>query len=273
MLVPELEVAFGGSDPAPIVLDGAASRSPDDSSDDAGHRLRQVALSFHRLRCAIKLIVPADRLQRRAGGLLEVRGRDDLGEGGGGLAGASLAAAAAESVWRGETLLTSVVLAAVEVGAQTGRPPRLPPSDQDVAAALCRLQALGQHMSASQVGVPAPGIAGQPGTDLLPPCGADLSHGLELRSAYGVHTQPTHVTVGYANALDWLTFSPGPLRLRATAPLPNEAELRRHVALPSIEFPSDHVSLIADLEWSGETSDETERTVGGEVVVAPGADY
>jgi 2',5'-phosphodiesterase len=212
-----------------------------------------VALSFHRLRSAIKLVVPAERLQRRPGGLLaELDPHASAGgEVGAGLAGDPLAAAAAASVGRGETLLTCAALAAVEVGMQTGRPPRLPPSDQDVAAALCRLQALGLRLDACQVGVPTPGTVGQPSTDRLPPCGADLSHGLELQSAYGVHTNPTHVTTGYANALDWLAFSPGALWLRATAPLPGEAELRRHVALPSVEFSSDHVSLIAELEWRG----------------------
>jgi len=64
-----------------------------------------------------------------------------------------------------------------------------------------------------------------------------------------VHTQPTHVVAGYANALDWLAFSPASLRMLATAPLPSEEELRKDVALPSAEFPSDHVSLIVDLEW------------------------
>lgn len=239
------------ADPAAVFGDGTASGSPDVTSEDAGKLLRQVALSFHRLRSAIKLVVPAQRLQRQPGGLLAEKGCDASGEGemDGGLAGVSLAVAAAASVGRGETLLTCAVVAAIEVGAQTGRPPRLPLSDQDVTAALSRLQALGLHLRASQVGVPTPGTAGRPGTDCLPPCGADLSHGLELQSAYGVHTHPTHVTVGYANTLDWLTFCPAALRLRATAPLPGEAELRRYVAMPSVEFPSDHVSLIADLEW------------------------
>ena len=35
----------------------------------------------------------------------------------------------------------------------------------------------------------------------------------------------------------------------AVAPLPSVEELTRDVALPSAEFPSDHVSLCADLAW------------------------
>ena len=42
------------------------------------------------------------------------------------------------------------------------------------------------------------------------------------------------------------------LRTVATAPLPPSSELTRHVAMPSEEWPSDHVSLICALEWSDE---------------------
>lgn len=33
------------------------------------------------------------------------------------------------------------------------------------------------------------------------------------------------------------------------APLPTEEQLRSHTAIPSVVFPSDHVSLVADFEW------------------------
>ena len=59
-------------------------------------------------------------------------------------------------------------------------------------------------------------------------------------------------TPGYLNALDWVLFEPGPLRLVGVAPLPPVSELLRDTALPSAEYPSDHVSLCADLDWSGE---------------------
>ena len=62
--------------------------------------------------------------------------------------------------------------------------------------------------------------------------------------------RPTHATPGYLNALDWVLFEPGPLRLVGVAPLPPVSELLRDTALPSAEYPSDHVSLCADLEWT-----------------------
>ena len=91
-----------------------------------------------------------------------------------------------------------------------------------------------------------------PTVPLAAAVGTRLSVAPPLRSAYGVHTRPTHATPGYLNALDWVLFEPGPLRLVGVAPLPPVSELLRDTALPSAEYPSDHVSLCADLEWSGE---------------------
>ena len=88
-----------------------------------------------------------------------------------------------------------------------------------------------------------------PTVPLAAAVGVRLSVAPALRSAYGVHTRPTHATPGYLNALDWVLFEPGPLRLVA-APLPPVSELLRDTALPSAEYPSDHVSLCADLEWT-----------------------
>ena len=78
---------------------------------------------------------------------------------------------------------------------------------------------------------------------------AALSQPFRLESAYGLHTSPTHVVPRYANALDWICFDAQRLRVEAVAPLPSVEELTRDVALPSAEFPSDHVSLCADLAW------------------------
>ena len=91
-----------------------------------------------------------------------------------------------------------------------------------------------------------------PTVPLAAAVGVRLSVAPPLRSAYGVHTRPTHATPGYLNALDWVLFEPGPLRLVGVAPLPPVSELLRDTALPSAEYPSDHVSLCAELEWSGQ---------------------
>ena len=168
------------------------------------------------------------------------------------LTGSELAAAAMEAVRKGETLMTSEALAAFEVSLYTKLPPRLPLSDEDISLAMSHLKALDEVLRANGVGTPTPGTACQASEDHFSPCGVDLSHSIELHSVYGVHTQPTHVYGEYSNALDWIAYSPSTIELRSTAALPSLDELKRDTGLPSAEFPSDHVSLIADLEWTGE---------------------
>ena len=81
--------------------------------------------------------------------------------------------------------------------------------------------------------------------------GVHLSQPTPLASAYGLHTQPTHVVPGYANTLDWICLDASRLDVVGVAPLPPLEELTREVAMPSTEWPSDHVSLCCDLAWSG----------------------
>ena len=45
------------------------------------------------------------------------------------------------------------------------------------------------------------------------------------------------------------------LRVESVAPLPSLEELTRDVAIPSAEFPSDHVSLCCDLAWAADDPD------------------
>ncbi|KAL3932680.1 MAG: hypothetical protein SGPRY_000604, partial [Prymnesium sp.] len=101
-----------------------------------------------------------------------------------------------------------------------------------------------------------------------------------LQSAYGMNSIPTHVLPQYHNALDWICYDEGHLRLRqelVSAPaiiiapfalplvcsssclntpcaaqvavLPSLDDYTAQTAMPSTEFPSDHVSLCADLTW------------------------
>ena len=50
--------------------------------------------------------------------------------------------------------------------------------------------------------------------------------------------------------LDWILHEKDALRTRAVAPIPALDEVRAtYFALPSESFPSDHVCLVADLEW------------------------
>ena len=54
----------------------------------------------------------------------------------------------------------------------------------------------------------------------------------------------------FVATLDWILHEKDALRTRAVAPIPALDEVRAaHFALPSASFPSDHVCLVADLEW------------------------
>jgi endonuclease/exonuclease/phosphatase family metal-dependent hydrolase len=79
--------------------------------------------------------------------------------------------------------------------------------------------------------------------------GARISQPTPLQSAYGLHKHPTHVVPGYANTLDWICVDAARLDVVGLAPLPPLEELTRDVAMPSAEWPSDHVSLCCDLRW------------------------
>ena len=193
--------------------------------------------------------------------------------------GALVVAAAAA----GRSLLDSPVLAAAEVARQMRReqmrPPTAGPTTGPAAAAvepsltwllstagreacLARLARLDADLARLTTRGPAPvddeeaaaeaETAPLPTVPLAAAVGIPLSVAPPLRSVYGVHTRPTHAVPGYLNALDWVLFEPGPLRLVGVAPLPPVSDLLRDTALPSAEYPSDHVSLCADLEWSGE---------------------
>ena len=72
---------------------------------------------------------------------------------------------------------------------------------------------------------------------------------MALESAYGDHAAPTHVTTSYVNCLDWIFIDKAAFRVRAAATLPLLEAMQRHTALPSQEFPSDHVWLACDVEW------------------------
>ena len=53
----------------------------------------------------------------------------------------------------------------------------------------------------------------------------------------------------YQNTLDWICVDDARLRVVGTAPLPPLEELTREGAIPSSDFPSDHVALVADVAW------------------------
>ena len=225
---------------------------------------KELALRFQRLRRAIKCV----RLSR------DVPREASLHVDGPGAAAAELAWAArlAAEVAAGRTLLDSPVLAAEEISLQLGLPRGAMERDRDavVEAAAVHLGELGVQLEEAaaslreQVARLSDEFAREH-TQGAPPsekakeelqarlaqasAGAQLSQPWRLRSAYGLHTQPTHATRAYLNALDWICADAAQLDVLGTAPIPPSEELIRDVAIPSAEFPSDHVSLCCDLAW------------------------
>jgi len=59
----------------------------------------------------------------------------------------------------------------------------------------------------------------------------------------------TNYTQGFKDCLDYIFIEDNMLEVEQVVPFPSEEELSQHIALPNIVFPSDHVSIIADLKW------------------------
>jgi hypothetical protein len=186
-------------------------------------------------------------------------------------AASAVALAVARDADAGHSLLTSGALACAEIASQLGVPLEEAASPDALGTALALLQELDASIDEATVALRArledatkqpedpstqlededDGSCGDaPRMQRLAACAvATLTQPTPLASAYGLHTQPTHVVRRYANALDWICFDASSLRVRAVAPLPPVAELKREVAMPSAEWPSDHVSLACDLTW------------------------
>ena len=81
-----------------------------------------------------------------------------------------------------------------------------------------------------------------------------LRHPLTLQSACG-YVEWTNYVGGFSGALDyiWADTASGAvevgLRPVACMPMPPLAAVTAETALPSLEFPSDHLPMVADLEF------------------------
>lgn len=68
----------------------------------------------------------------------------------------------------------------------------------------------------------------------------------------------THYIGGFQAALDHILMSSGAesgnkLRPLRQAEMPSLEQVTRHVAMPSPNFPSDHISVVCDIEWTTQT--------------------
>lgn len=78
-----------------------------------------------------------------------------------------------------------------------------------------------------------------------------LSHRLPLTSAYAGIGEPkyTNYTGHFVGVLDYVFYSRSHLRCVACVDVDDETLLRQHTALPSPQYSSDHIPLVATLEW------------------------
>lgn len=74
-----------------------------------------------------------------------------------------------------------------------------------------------------------------------------INHSLKLISAYGTPAF-TNYTDDFKGCLDYIFYQKCKMTVESTVPIPSEEELSKNVALPSRVYPSDHISLIADLK-------------------------
>ncbi|XP_031627621.1 2',5'-phosphodiesterase 12 [Contarinia nasturtii] len=78
--------------------------------------------------------------------------------------------------------------------------------------------------------------------------GVSLQQPFDIRSAYN-NPKYTNFTVGFAACLDYIFYQTNNLTMLQAVPLPSDEELTSLTAIPSILFPSDHVSLVADFDF------------------------
>lgn len=78
--------------------------------------------------------------------------------------------------------------------------------------------------------------------------GVHLKQKLPLKSACGT-PKFTNFTHGFQACLDYIFYHEKNLQVVQFVPLPTLEELTENTALPSVVFPSDHISLVADLRF------------------------
>lgn len=88
------------------------------------------------------------------------------------------------------------------------------------------------------------------------PDAMSISHSFQLGSVYaavmGDEPKSTNYTESFKGVLDYMWYSASNLRPLSTAPVPDESVLTKHGdALPSTEYSSDHIMLIADMQIMG----------------------
>ncbi|KFB39652.1 AGAP009079-PA-like protein [Anopheles sinensis] len=76
-----------------------------------------------------------------------------------------------------------------------------------------------------------------------------LAQPLAMDSACGC-PKFTNYTVGFTECIDYIFYQKDVLRVNDVIPMPSEDELSMYRAIPSPVFPSDHIALVANLDWA-----------------------
>lgn len=74
-----------------------------------------------------------------------------------------------------------------------------------------------------------------------------LSQNMQFASACGT-PEYTNYTVEFSGCLDYIYYQTERLEVEQVIPMPSNEEITLHIAIPSVVFPSDHISLCADLK-------------------------
>lgn len=78
--------------------------------------------------------------------------------------------------------------------------------------------------------------------------GLSVTHELSLEDACSPLPY-TNFIMTFKAVLDYVFVDRTQLSVERVVPLPSHQEVTENVALPSIEFPSDHLALVCDLKW------------------------
>lgn len=74
-----------------------------------------------------------------------------------------------------------------------------------------------------------------------------LSQATKLASACGT-PEYTNYTVEFNGCLDYIFYETQNLKVTQVIPMPSDEEVKLNQAIPSVVFPSDHISICADLQ-------------------------
>lgn len=77
----------------------------------------------------------------------------------------------------------------------------------------------------------------------------ELRQSFKMRSAYSPEIPFTNFTPHFTATLDYIFYESDKLKVDEVIPIPSAEELNAYVAIPSLVCPSDHVALVANLDW------------------------